>query len=90
MNDIFESLKEKSIKEVVQFFSEAGFTVPVDEWFDVMGTYKKDQARWIIVDGVNNRMSYVESGFFSQYKYDNREKYAKHIKNRAKQRISRL
>ena len=89
MNDIFESLRGKGIKEVVQLFSEAGFTVPGDMWFDMV-TDHKDPIRWIIVDGVDNRMSYVELGCFSQYKYDNREKYAKHIKNRAKQRISAL
>ena len=89
MNDIFESLKGKSIKEIVQFFSETGFTIPEDEWFDVITNYNTNQIRYVIIIGRSNRMSYDELGCFSQYKYDNREKYAKHI-NRAKQRISRL
>ncbi len=95
MNDIFESLKEKSIKEIVQFLSDSGFTVPEDEWFELdipelNGQEGYEKIRYMFVTGANNRMYYDEFEDFSAYKMNNQKRYKEYIKERAKQRIKGL
>lgn len=101
MNDIggnmerFDRLKEKNVKDIVQFFRESGFHVPEDDWFELDVPELKEEksyvkVRYLFATGANNRIYYNELEDFHSYKVDNQIKYNEHIKKRAKQRIKGL
>lgn len=82
-----EQLKEKSIKDIVQFLIDSGFRVPEDDWFEVI----KSASGYIFVLGKDNTIFYNSIREFILYKNSDRNnRYARYIKEKARQRIKAI
>lgn len=92
----FDSLKEKSIKEIVQFLIESGFSVPKDDWFHVVANfnevtrYSTHEKKYILIYGKHNQLFYNESNEFNSVKSNNENWYTECTREKVKQRISAL
>ena len=90
--DAFEKLKDKSIKEIIQFFKDSGFTIPEDNWFRVGVTLGGNPlSKSLVVLGRRSQMEFYHTGVFSTTIMLNNEKvYSEHIKKQIKKRIKQL
>lgn len=89
--EAFEKLKEKSIKETVQFFKDSRFTVPEDNWFKVGVTFGDNPVfKSFVVLGRRSQMELYHNGIFSVTMLNNEKVHSEYIKKRIKQRIKNL
>lgn len=91
--EAFEKLKDKSIKEIIQFFKDSGFTIPEDNWFKVGVTFGDNpvfKIKSFVVLGRRNMMELYHTGVFNVTMLNNEKVHSEYIKKRIKQRIKNL
>ena len=93
----FDDLKEKNIKEIVQFLIDSGFSVPKDNWFHMVANfnevtkYSPHEKKYILIYGRRHQLFYNETNEFSATRLTNNEDwYLEYIRETVKRRISRL